>query len=129
MKLVKLVYLAHGWHLGLTEVPLILDKVQAWKYGPVIPSLYHQYKAFGGKHIDDTGMTAVPPIEDEETEQFLDIIWENYSKFTGGELSTLTHEKGSPWWTTWNLHGGAEKRGAIIPEALIQEYYLAEAAK
>lgn len=27
--------------LGLYGVPLIRDDVQAWKYGPVIPQVYH----------------------------------------------------------------------------------------
>ncbi|MCC7437458.1 MAG: DUF4065 domain-containing protein [Armatimonadetes bacterium] len=40
MKLLKLVYIAHGWHLGIMGKPLISDEVQAWKYGPVIPKLY-----------------------------------------------------------------------------------------
>ena len=40
MQLLKLVFIAHGWMLGLYGEPLISDDVQAWKYGPVIPDLY-----------------------------------------------------------------------------------------
>lgn len=36
MKLLKLVYITHGWYLGFNEEPLISDEIQAWKYGPVI---------------------------------------------------------------------------------------------
>jgi len=39
MQLVKLVYIAHGWHLGLHHSQLLTESIQAWKYGPVIPSV------------------------------------------------------------------------------------------
>ena len=51
LKLVKLVYLAHGWHLGLTGDPLIKENVEAWRYGPVVPSIYHDLKIFGNNAI------------------------------------------------------------------------------
>ncbi|HEY1718789.1 MAG TPA: type II toxin-antitoxin system antitoxin SocA domain-containing protein, partial [Verrucomicrobiae bacterium] len=36
MKLLKIVYFAHGWHLALRDKsPLIDDTVEAWKFGPV----------------------------------------------------------------------------------------------
>ena len=34
MKLHKLVYFAHGWHLALKGEPLIDETLQAWDYGP-----------------------------------------------------------------------------------------------
>lgn len=51
MKLIKLVYLAHGWNLGLTGEPLITEHVQAWRYGPVIPSIYHDFKEYGNQVV------------------------------------------------------------------------------
>ncbi len=53
MKLVKLVYVAHGWYLGLTGEPLIAEGVQAWKYGPVVPSVYDKFKMYGGSAITE----------------------------------------------------------------------------
>ena len=45
MKVLKLVYISHGFHLALTNDPLIKENVMAWQYGPVIPELYFQLKA------------------------------------------------------------------------------------
>jgi len=47
MQLIKLVYIAHGWTLGLYNQPLIGKQVEAWTYGPVIPSVYHDFKHYG----------------------------------------------------------------------------------
>ena len=34
MKLQKLIYFAHGWHLAVFDAPLLDEEVQAWDYGP-----------------------------------------------------------------------------------------------
>lgn len=39
MKLQKLVYFAPGWYLALFNKPLIDERVEAWKFGPVILSM------------------------------------------------------------------------------------------
>ena len=39
MQLLKLVYIAHGWRLGLYGKPLIRDEIQAWQYGSYYSSL------------------------------------------------------------------------------------------
>ena len=53
MKLQKLVYIAHGWHLAIRRRPLIRESVEAWKYGPVIADLYHEFKKFGNMPITE----------------------------------------------------------------------------
>ena len=58
LKLIKLVYLAHGWHLGFTENPLIADYVHAWTYGPVIPELYHEFKKYRNQPIKELAREA-----------------------------------------------------------------------
>ncbi len=38
LKIQKLVYIAHGWFLAVTDKPLVDDEfVEAWQYGPVFP--------------------------------------------------------------------------------------------
>ena len=46
LRLVKYVYIAYGFSLALIDKSIIndrFDRVEAWKYGPVIPSVYHSF--------------------------------------------------------------------------------------
>lgn len=131
MKLLKLVYIAHGWHRGYFSSNLINDAVQAWRYGPVIPDLYRKIKHYGRRSIDaplegyglpndgDPG-NACP---NEQTIALLDKVWEIYSRHSGVELSALTHRPDTPWDKVWKDSGGAEYSGAIIPNELIERHY------
>ncbi len=128
MKLQKLVYYAHGWYAGHTGKPLIDEAVEAWQYGPVIPSLYHEFKEFGagqisGKatHFDGMALCEVPAPADSELRQFLDNIWSSYGQFTGVRLSEMTHATNSPWDQTWKVSGGM--RGVDIPFDKIMDYF------
>src|SRR4051794_31282897 len=51
MKVQKLVYYAHGWHLAITGEPLIDEQVEAWRWGPVIHSLYSCLAEHGNQAI------------------------------------------------------------------------------
>lgn len=53
LSLQKLAYFAHGWHLALFDKPLLEenDAFEAWRYGPVLPELYHALKAFSNNNI------------------------------------------------------------------------------
>lgn len=52
MKMQKMLYFAHGWHLALLDKPMMNEVVQAWQYGPVFESVYHTFKYFGANLID-----------------------------------------------------------------------------
>lgn len=39
-EILKLVYLAHGWHLESGLGPLVDDRFEAWEFGPVLPNLF-----------------------------------------------------------------------------------------
>lgn len=56
LKLMKLVYIAHGYMLALCNRSALnprFDRVEAWKYGPVIPSVYHSFKSYGHNPITE----------------------------------------------------------------------------
>ena len=118
LHLVKLVYIAHGWTLGFMRCPLIRERVEVWKYGPVIPAIYHRYKPFGGNHIDLLTKSRRAEIPDDQR-AVVEAVEEAYRRFTAVQLSALTHKKGSPWYVTIRKHG----QNAIIPNSLIQSYY------
>lgn len=118
MHVLKLVYLAHGWSMGWGEGPLIYEPVEAWTYGPVVPSLYRTFKAFGRDPIE------VPLIDKSEefTQDQLDtinVVEEFYRDYTAIALSSLTHRPGSPWDVVVKRSGV----GCIIPNEIIRDYY------
>ena len=51
LKLQKLLYYAQGAHLALRDEPLFGEPIEAWTHGPVVPSVYRQYKQHGGEPI------------------------------------------------------------------------------
>jgi uncharacterized phage-associated protein len=127
MKLIKLVYLAHGWHLGLNKLPLLSEPVMAWRYGPVIDSLYHYFKHFGTQQITSFAYGSdKSPFQLNNPEQItplLERIWEVYHGYNGIQLSALTHENGSPWAQVWQDSFNRSNTNKLIPNQLIQKYY------
>ena len=136
MKLVKLVYISHGWHLGLTGEPLLSEAVEAWKYGPVCPAVYHKFKNYGiapirslaiDALVGDGSKQSIPEVTSDEAKPILDKVWEVYRGFTGLQLSALTHQPDTPWYITWHKNGGKDNQHVVIPNNLIQQHYAAKA--
>lgn len=126
MKLLKMVYLSHGWFMGYNETPLINQAVEAWKYGPVIDRVYQCFKKYGKSQItsyvdlDADGKIIQKEISPEaNVSAFLDVVWNTYKQYDGLQLSSLTHQDGSPWDRAIKEFG----INSIIPNAYIREYY------
>jgi uncharacterized phage-associated protein len=126
LKLQKLVYFAHGWHLTVTGEPLIDEYVEAWPYGPVIPTIYHTFKHFGNSPITELAeIGGVAPMpSDLNTLSVLDKVWEKYRQYSGIQLSNLSHAAGSPWEEAWTKAQALGKvRGTPISDRRIQEFF------
>jgi len=136
MKLQKLVYFAHGWHLAINGEPLINESIEAWNYGPVIPALYHEFKKYGNKEIpvcattysERLGDYVTPTIYDydegnapEDTQDLLSVVWEVYGKFSALQLSSMTHLPGTPWRTMMEV--GEVGRNVEMDDDIIEEYF------
>jgi uncharacterized phage-associated protein len=114
MKLQKLLFFVQSWHLKWYKEPLIDDVFFRWQYGPVIPSLYHEFKHYGSKAIDRFGtfvsprgaIEAIVPKEDQRTWQVIDEVIRAYGALTGSQLSSITHYEGSAWQVTGGADGG-----------------------
>ena len=117
MSLLKLAYIANGWHLEIYNCPLFHNRIEAWRYGPVIPDLYHAFRPQGirpAKPLDDH-----PPVQGE-TDEFLEQVYGIYGGMSPFRLSALTHVKDGPWdFVTSN--GGTYSQ---IPDHLIKQHYV-----
>lgn len=110
MKLQKLLYFAQVWHIkGMEREPLLDDHFARWQFGPVIPAVYHEFKAYGSRQIDAMATTLainggdycinVPtiPTEDENTWGLIDAIIHRYGGLSAQHLSSMTHVPNSAW--------------------------------
>jgi uncharacterized phage-associated protein len=121
LKLQKIVYLAHGWSLVLRGKPLIKQNVEAWRYGPVVPALYREFKEFGASPIRRRAKVPENIELDDDTKNLLDIVWERYKSLSGVQLSAITHEPNSAWALTMR-DAGPFGTSTISDELIIDEF-------
>ena len=118
MQVLKLSYISHGWTLGLCEKELFEDAVEAWKYGPVVPKVYHKYKRFGYSQVL-VRLKDRREMFDEKPYAIINRVVDVYGKYDGLYLSALTHQPDTPWEMAIKEYG----ENAIIPNEMIMKYY------
>ena len=126
LKLQKLLYFLNGWYLAIHGEPVIDEPFEAWPYGPVVRDLYDELKKYGSAPIDDylpewdeKSLKHRPLVISLENKEFWDVltpVWDKYSQYSAMELSTLSHNPGSPWAVT--------HRYAEIGSDTIRNYFL-----
>jgi len=135
MQLQKLVYFAYGWYLAITGERLLNERIQAWQWGPVVPSLYGALKIYGSGPIteptvepffEETKMgfrvnriSSDDPQKDDFARRVVAKVWETYGRFNGIQLSSITHAPNSPW----SAYYDKDVRGTDIPDEAIAEYF------
>ena len=134
LKLYKLVYYAHAWHLANYGEPLFDEDIQAWQHGPVVSDLYREFNDFGAKPIGRMGARLVlneqglPEVETPrcpgELNEFLEAVWQSHRLSTGIALSNATHDPGEPWTIVKQQYDLVDK--PIIPNEIIESVFRAK---
>lgn len=117
LKLQKLLYYEQGFHLAWFNSPLFSDDIEAWMYGPVVPSVYDYYKKFGSNGIvleDDLQLIQLTPQE----EDLLFQVYERYKSYSAIGLMDLTHGE-SPW-----INAAPHDRGSVISNESMRTFFL-----
>ena len=96
LKLQNMMYYQQGFHLAYFGTPLFDEDIVAWQYGPVVPSVYKEYKSFESNSIS-TSKEGISLSDDEE--ELFNNVYEEYNQFSAVALMKMTHEE-SPWKTT-----------------------------
>ena len=128
VKLQKMLFFLNGWHLAIMGSPCIDRAFDVWKYGPVVPSVYHGLKQFRGGPIAYYLMDPDPvsgsfklPVVPGSQHQFyeiLDLTWDKYIGIDAARLSTMSRAPDSPWATA--LNNGSR----IIRNDIIKAYFI-----
>lgn len=104
MKLQKLLYFIYRDYLQRKEVPLFSERFEVWKYGPVLPNVYQEFKQYGSNHIasyskDSSGDAYLVKEEPRNTlTEIIDENWNAYKNVNGIYLSQITHRPNSAWY-------------------------------
>lgn len=107
MKLQKLLYFVYGTYAKAYNEPLFSEDFQAWQHGPVLSSVYNEFKSFKASSItkfskDANGATYVlNPDSTSHVINIIDDVWSKYKNCTGIDLSYITHLPGSAWYKAY----------------------------
>jgi uncharacterized phage-associated protein len=124
LKLQKLVYYAQAWHLALFGSAIFDEQIEAWKDGPVVPSLYDRFKSITRfENIDVSKNINLPlTIFEQKTEELLNEIRIIYGERSGEFLRDLTHSE-KPWVIArGNTPPMMRSNAAITHESMIEFY-------
>lgn len=133
LKLQKLLYLSYEKFLKSTGEKLFTDPIVAWKYGPVVESVYEEFKGNGANPI---------PFEDDEvilsshqlsvTPSFMRVlssehgvtsidtitsVLQEYIDLTPWDLVEVTHQVGKPWQKVYR-----QNENKVITDEIILSY-------
>lgn len=95
LKLQKILYFVQAEFLVGTNKACFGDEIEAWNYGPVVPSVYFEYKTYGSTNIPDQGDEGFSMISDQDQER-LNAIIDSAAKYSASSLVEITHRQ-SPW--------------------------------
>lgn len=119
LKLIKLAFLSHGFHLAILDKPLFKDEIEVWPYGPVIKGIYFAVHYYGREPVDFRTFDHIKEELGAEQKNIIKGVMNSYQQYTAGQLSSITHRKGSPW----DIMMAREGINATIPDKLIKKHY------
>lgn len=138
LKLQKLLYFVQAYYLAFTpsHEPCFREEIEAWDFGPVVPSVYREFKSFGGGDIPP--VTSYYNLESENNfwsirevpydsnciskrdKELINDIIDKFSAYSASELVKITHNQ-APWKNAY-----IPQRNAIITKEAIRGYFNGE---
>ncbi len=131
LKLQKLLYISFGCCTFFLNRYIFKDPIEAWKYGPVVPSIYYEFQECGRHPIphtkrayifdffgDEEAKIAEIDPADENLKSCMEAVFSTYKHTESSKLISMTHTKGTPWYSYYD--GTPHKK---IPREAIKEYY------
>lgn len=112
LQLQKILYYIQVHFLKEKGIPFFKDEIEAWQFGPVIPTVYYQYAAWGPAPIT-MFKTQKIDLEQEEKKDLEQIVKEK-AVLSLLEIVADTHKKGK----AWDLYYKVNKRNVISKKAM-----------
>lgn len=113
MKLQKLLYYQQGFHLACFGTPLFDEEIEAWMYGPVVPSVYEYFKTHDNRGIEHSETPVSLSLEEES---LFNEVYRVYGKYSAIGLMEMTHNE-TPWKST------PVKVGSVISKDKMKQFF------
>ena len=94
LKIQKLVYYAQGFHLAIFNKALFRDPILAWFHGPVVRSLFEEYRQYGSGPIPTP--ENISNSFAEQQKELLKDVYRVYGQYSAWRLREMTHDE-PPW--------------------------------
>lgn len=127
LKLQKLVYYTQAWHLAMYDKPVIPEYFEAWIHGPVLVSLYSEYKGFKWhpierEDLDDVSMAGLRDKFGSDLCALVEQVVEQYFGMTAYQMERLVHSE-EPWRRAREGLNADEPSHNIIKNDWMRDYY------
>lgn len=132
LSLQKIIYFSHGLSYARFGKPLLSNKIEAWKNGPVVRELYFAFSNSGDRRITSRATMLDFKSRREQAisydfpapiEAHLTDTLRIYGPIPAWKLVSMTHEDDSPWALTVLKAQNHANVGMHIDESLIRNFF------
>lgn len=114
LKMQKILYYCQGYYYQLYDKPLFEDDIEAWSYGPTVPTVYAHFSTHGQNDIrEEEGKEFCLSQQEMEV---IKTVWEQLAKYDAFKLVNATHAE-TPWKEAY------EKGERNISKESIREFF------
>lgn len=118
LRLQKLLYFIQVKVLTTLSCPCFYDDIEAWDFGPVVPTVYRGYKVFGGASIPCLDQLEAVTIDNPEMRDAINAILDECARYTTSRLVEITQGQ-EPWESAYRRFDNR------ITTKSIQQYFVA----
>ena len=124
LKIQKILYFIQAEFLVSKNKPCFKDIIEAWDFGPVIPTVYQEFKIYGGNNIPYYGQSYGVIFEADK--ELINRIIYQCNDFSASVLVEITHDQ-KPWkdvyWTNCSDLYSKYNKHPVITNESIKEYF------
>lgn len=132
LKLQKVLYFIQAWFLMKKNKRCFNEDLKAWKLGPVVPEVYHEFKRFGSSYIpniksfitvDGDNIWSMKRIAftdefiNKEDREIINKVIDDLSEFSATYLVKITHKQ-KPW-----IEAYSNGENTVISEKNMRSYF------
>lgn len=96
VQLQKLLYYVQAWSLAVNGESAYADANKAWKMGPVVPCVWHEFKDVAQPYAPVRRQDAPDEPLGDELDGIINLVIAEYGSLSGSRLSSISHDE-APW--------------------------------